>query len=159
MKRKPLLLALALILIVSAALWGVNYRLDHPPLSEADKEFRALVAGASQIQLMRLASHPRTTGFLLTTDVKLLSSEQSQQFMGNLRLVDASAMPIKPLATTKLTFLREDKVVSRFLWLEASEESQLQRLDEPFNLYQLNPRFEKPLRRTLDAYLPQRIRP
>ena len=51
MKRKPLIIAIALLLVVGAALWGVNYRLDHPPLTKADKEFRAMVAGANRVEI------------------------------------------------------------------------------------------------------------
>ena len=54
MKRKSLVLCFAL-LCVGAALWGVNYRLNHPPLSKADREFRALVAGADKTLAYQLS--------------------------------------------------------------------------------------------------------
>ena len=39
------------ILILGAILWGVNWRLDNPPLSKTDLKFRAAVAGADELRV------------------------------------------------------------------------------------------------------------
>ena len=176
MKRKPILLAFALLLVVGAALWGVNYRLDHPPLTKADKEFRALVAGADSVSISQLNS----IGVLSPSDRnKKLNATQTRQLIEKIRFLDklasagtfASAMlPIpKGWPTPKggiyiLRFSRKGESLARCLLFQSEKESgiscpALQDSKVPGSIHQLNPRFNKRLNRVLDAYLPQRIRP
>ncbi len=167
MKRKPILLALALLLVVGAALWGVNYRLDHPPLTKADKEFRALVAGADGIEISQLQMNDMPQE---GSPVRLnsLNAAQTSQLIDLLRFSKAlSAMPNSGRGTIEffnITFLKQGKGIA-FCAREQSPQGSafecntLPNARYPHHKYQLNPRFNKRLNRALDAYLPQRIRP
>ena len=81
MKRKPILL----LLVVGAALWGVNYRLDHPPLTQADKEFRALVAGADSVWIYQSVVTNKKPLQSANRQVDL-NEEQTRELIENLRI-------------------------------------------------------------------------
>lgn len=164
MKRKPITLALALILVIGAALWGVNYRLDHPPLTKADKEFRAMVAGADRVQFWQWNCQPlakcTTTN---ATYFKTLNDEQIGEIVSQMRLLDVQATPfVKDQANSlNFTFFFKHKGM-RFSLNQKSRLGQITLEagpSKPTKTYALNPRFNKRLNRALDAYLPQRIRP
>lgn len=38
-------------LVLGGALWGVNWRLDHPPLTQADLAFSRLIQGADEVKV------------------------------------------------------------------------------------------------------------
>ena len=121
MKRKPILLAIALLLVVGAALWGVNYRLDHPPLTDADKEFRALVAGADRTVI---AYYPSSQSKPVRVT---LSNIQTAQFIETFRfsreLPYGSATP-GANGYCHIAFSRQDKIYlfANFgkIWTEAN---------------------------------------
>ena len=157
MKRKPLIFALALLLVVGAALWGVNYRLDHPPLTKADKEFRALVAGADRMELWRSHSSSKST----------LDSTELNELVRQYRLSQRVTFPgIAPpsfgkslLGHSSLLFWQQDKPIIWAFIYHTSKGSIIHVLNPHEGFYQVNPRFNKRLNRALDAYLPQRVRP
>ncbi len=111
MKRKLILSALALLLIVGAALWGVNYRLDHPPLTQADKEFRALVAGADSVEIYR-NNYVIKPGLqsLSPTTFHALNAAQTRQLLGKFRVSDEFVLEA-PLDSFDLTFRRRGKIL------------------------------------------------
>ena len=164
MKRKPFLFALALLLVIGAALWGVNYRLDHPPLSQADKEFRALVAGADSVEVGQTSCSPQQACFNVNwRSYGTLNADYTREIISLIRLKDAPQNEVlegRPVYL-RLTFAHEDKPLLSCELGQSSTFSQLfLESGEGFVYsYSLHPRFEKPLRRALDAYLPQRIRP
>jgi len=159
MKRRPFLLAFALWFLIGAALWGVNWRLDHPPLSDADKEFRALVAGADETRVVRFTHEQKTIITHISSIHTTLNAIQTHELIESLRFVDSTAAPTYPSrGSIRLEFSRHGKALSWFDLTQTSTSSQLQCYAPP-HLYNLNPRFEKPLRRTLDQVLPQRLRP
>ncbi len=168
MKRKPILVALAPLLVVGAALWGVNTRLDHPPLTDADadKEFRALVAGADSVQIYQFSCQPRTAacssnGILFDIN---LNATQTDELTHESRFSEVCPHFATPLQGIELNlkFRRRGKQIAyfrlsqtpRYIYLSHGLPNHI--IGET---YKLNPRFVKPFNRTLDAYLPQRIRP
>ncbi len=162
MKRQPLIFALALLLIVSAALWGVNYRLDHPPLTQADKEFRALVAGFNSVEIgapQDSITPPPLRG------VASLNSTQTRAFVERIRFVDDPVKPVPRgnLTMLRLTFSRHDGLESQHYLFQSPSGSflveEVELLKNPVKGHQLNPRSNKRLNGVLDAYLPQRVRP
>ena len=166
MKHQHLRFSLALLLVVGAALWDVNWRLDHPPLSKADKEFRALVAGADSIQIYQFSCQPRASacsanGMLF--DVKL-NATQMNELTDQLRFLKVYPHFATPIQSIELNlgFRRRGKRIAYFQLDQTTKYSYLSH-GLPNHIvgetYQLNPRFNKRLTRALDAYLPQRIRP
>ena len=164
MKRKPLLLALALLLVVGAALWGVNYRLDHPPLTKADKGFRALVAGANRVEIVNNGGK----GNSLAKQVEL-DEIQTRELIENIRLFDRRAIGLSSSGSSIiLVFWKNNEMLNTFVLNQRRNSSEMLIDLEPMesrggksarSYYDLNPRFNKRLNRALDAYLPQRIRP
>ena len=154
MKRQPLIFALALLLIVGAALWGVNYRLDHPPLTKADKEFHALVAGANGVTIEQM------TPLYLHREI-ILNTEQTQELIQMLRFSDIpveinSESPLYALNVTIITlnFRNNTKDLAQFGLFQTSKSSNFSSSSAPGDeLYNLNPRSEKRLRRYLDRIL------
>ena len=170
MKRKPLILSIALLLIVGAALWGVKYRINHPPLSSADEKFRAMVAGADSVQLYQYGCPPRSIcaglGFL---KYDLLNIEQTHQLIENLRFQDGVSN--KPDAWDEgvtLEFKRQGKTLAFFIVMKEVNVERIYgitRQARPYDHFapsltcELRPNFEKPLRNYLDQLNPQRIPP
>ena len=168
MKRK-LFAALTSVALIGAALWGVNYRLDHPPLSQADKEFRALVAGADRVEVREY--RPRDSFVVHPA----LNVTQARELAEQLRLLDAisSPLPTSSRSIIDLTFWKHNQRIadfsldqtSRSSWLIVRTPGPLSRRDRSvsmssaYAIYDLHPRFNKRLNRVLDAYLPQRVRP
>ncbi len=113
MKRKPITLALALMLIVSAALWGINYRLDHPPLSDADIEFRELVAGADKVEFIEW--RPTFSSGDSVAYIRYLNVAQTRELMERLRLLPISPARIGAYQeVVGLTFYRGNQELGRF---------------------------------------------
>ena len=167
MKRKPILLAIALLLVVGAALWGVNYRLDHPPLTQADEEFRALVAGADGVWSSQWACQGNCDENWLIK-YKPLDAMQTRELIENLRVVDGREYDslAGDLSSTghstvelELKFTRQGKPLASFLLLQTPGSSGIGKLPAFKGITKINPRFNKRLNRVLDAYLPQRVRP
>ena len=164
MKRKPLIFAIALLFVVGATLWGVNYRLDHPPLTKADREFRALVAGADSVKASQAscqnASCPNGPK---QVEFGPLNAQQTREIIDNIRLLDGEITPsYKKTVFINLTFLKEGEERYNVVLLQESDSTEIIKTwnDKPGRpRYKLNPRFNKRLNRALDAYLPQRIRP
>ena len=160
MKRKPLLFAIALLFSVGAALWGVNYRLDHPPLTKADKEFRALVADVDGMRVSQLSFKSPTQ--YKTIQLGQLNGLQTREFIGQIRLVDSSVDLGKVKGIT-LNFLlnRQGRELDNLNIVQNPNSTQIFVADSnsTWHGYQVNPRFNKRLNRALNAYLPQRVRP
>ncbi len=178
MKRKPLILAITLSLVVGAALWGVNYRLDHPPLTDADKEFRALVAGADEVQASQ-ESCQRSTGCLKNSWIVYdpLNAAQTRNLTEQIRFSGDAETPMgtqwkKTYVRLNLSFKQRGKEMAYLALLQDENSGLLATPTKPFQFstggawqnfvaptHQIHPRFHKRLNRALDAYLPQRIRP
>lgn len=161
MKRKQLILAIALLLVVGAALWGVNYRLDHPPLTQADKEFRALVAGADSIEAsQQIVDSP----IISLIPLKVLNSE-TRELLENMRFVKVESLIGLPKYGVDLDLEFRSKGKTQHCTLSQLSDPQGNVLtcgsQDEINsrMFELNPRFNKSLNRALDAYLPQRVRP
>lgn len=166
MKRKPILLALALLLVVGAALWGVNCRLDHPPLTKADKEFRGIVAGADAIEITQdsCQERPECENGHETVSEKLTAA-QARTLIEHLRFLDKQPVGRRgrppQVAVLYFHFLRKGRASETiyFTLLQTADEAHMYSPQHLSKSFILNPRFNKRLNRVLDAYLPQRIRP
>ena len=167
MKRKPIILAFALLLVVGAALWGVNYRLNHPPLTQADKEFRALVAGADGVEILYekcCLGESRSDG---TIQFQNLNAHQTRDFIESLRFLDDSPRINIIGFGMHIRFFRQSSELALIQLNQNLKSSNFSHLVEDKQqsapsvrqIFYLNPRFNKRLNRALDAYLPQRIRP
>ena len=171
MKRKPLILSAALLFVVSAALWGANYRLNHPPLTKSDKEFRALVAGADSVEGSQFNCQKQSAcAGAADVTYKPLNTTQTHELLEQIRLLDGDAqsqMKRQGIIYLNLTFSRKGKILYNVILNQSLKASELQWSGAektvispvPFYFYKINPRFNKRLNRALDAYLPQRIRP
>ena len=149
MKRKPFIFAITLLFIVGAALWGVNYRLNNPPLTQADKEFRALVAGADSVQIYR--NNFRIKSSLQPTTFYSLGAPQTRQMLDKFRFSDEFVLDA-PLDSYYLTFRRGSKIL---LSAQLSQNSPSTTLVTTSGAqkreYKLQPRFAK----RLEIYLNQ----
>lgn len=169
MKRKPILLALALLLVVGAALRSVNYRLDHPPLTKADKEFRALVAGADSMRATQASCQNAPCAASVELKFGPLNAEQTRDVISKIRLLDQEVSSSQELPVyINLMFYKNGKSLYNIVLFQTPSSSEIEKTWNGYEgnkyifptVYQrLNPRFNKRLNRTLDAYLPQRIRP
>ena len=180
MKRKPIFFALSLLIVVGAALWGFNYWLNHPPLSAADREFHSLVADAVSVNASQGSCQ---TGECLKNAIisyKPFDAEQTRELIEQLRFVDSAPATTNRTTTmgisTELT-LAFRNAKGEFLFFTLYQTPQESALIQPtispnqhwgsqwgaqraqLSPYYISPRFNKRLNRTLDAYLPQRIRP
>ncbi len=157
MKRKPITLALALMLIVGAALWGINWRLDHPPLTQADKEFREIVAGADSIKMeQKDYAHFKPANAPTTID-QTLDATQTRQFIARVRLTDAStAFNGTGRSETRLIFRCQNQTISTFMLEEFKGSIQLRLSTGETPFYNLHPRFYKSMKLYLDEIAPQR---
>ena len=184
MKRQPLILCLALLIIVGAALWGVNYRLDHPPLSQVDKEFRAALAGADNAEINQYNARPVKGQKSVVTTCVLDAAQTRELLIEHIRLgKPQKGISITPTVFLRIIFKRGEKqlasiqvnqtarqtevLVPKNFWTSASAQRSfftVRSWGKTLNLtvltvHQLHPRSEKRLNRALDAYLPQRVRP
>lgn len=165
MKRKPLLFALALFVFIGAGVWGVNWRLDHPPLSAADKEFRALVASADRVEVSQQGCQSPNCGEQWTIKYKPSNAAQSLELIEKLRFTDDRRIPFNAVApgtvALDFTFQRKGADLIRYTLWETPHSFSLVHIIPSIvdSSYQLHPRFEKPLRRFLDQVAPQRIKP
>ena len=149
MKRKTTF-ALALLVFTGAALWVVNWRLDHPPLSRADKEFRVLVAGADGVHIYRNNFGIKPS--LQPTTFYALGNAQTRQLLGKLRFSDESVLDA-PLESFALEFRRGGKIVcyARLSQRAASTTLLTTNKGGQMREYKLQPRFAK----RLELYLNQ----
>lgn len=157
MKRNPLYLAYALIFVIGATLLGVNWRLNHPPLSAADREFRHAVAGADRV----IIRQKKPVGFVARgAPMQTLDARQTQALLETLRFIGASSqLNAVSLAPLELTFARQGQSPARFELYQTPTSSELENLEKPYQTYKVHPRFEKPLREFLNEVAPTRIQP
>ena len=146
MKCPPLWLSCALIVVLGAALWGVNWRLDHPPLSKSDREFRALVAGANSVHIYR-------NNFVLNPGIGLqpttfyaLGNAQTRQLLSKLRFSDESVLGA-PIESFVMEFRRGGKTVCYARLSQKPAATTLLTMNKGGQMreYKLQPRFAKRL--------------
>lgn len=167
MKRKPLVFAFALIIVLVAALLGVNWRLNHPPLSDADKEFRALVVDADSVHVSQFSCQKQMACAASgTINYPTLNAVQTRELIELLRFTrDDKNLPAPnwsvPSVTLDLSFRRENHILGGYVLNQTPRQSGLiyASSSRVFSSYQLHPRFEKSLREFLDEVAPARIRP
>ena len=167
MKRQPIIVAVALLLVVGAALWGVNYRLDHPPMTKADKEFRALVAGADSLQVSQASCQDSACIKKRIIKYNPFNAAQTRELIEQLQFLDVSPSEENSLevlgnsqkcVVLRLDFSDSDGISTHMALFQTSKLGKI--VGGPQDkTYYLNPRFNKRLNRVLDAYLPQRVRP
>ena len=166
MKRKPLILVTALIFIVGAALCGVNYRLNNPPLSDADVEFRALVAGANNVQVSQFScQNQMACAASGTLNYPTLNAAQTRELIERLRFTNDQTIPFNAnepgTVTLDLVFRNHQRELMRYTLRETPRSIDLVHVIPSVidACYRLHPRFGKPLRQFLDQIAPKRIRP
>lgn len=166
MKLKSLRLSLTLLLVMSFVLLGVNYRLNHPPLSNADKDFRALVSGADSVQMSQM-SCPWYQACLknVLIEYKPLDANQTRELTQRLRFTDDRLNPLmKPPPRAMpliLSFRRKGKEITRYTLWETPRSMTLVHIT-PSAIdasYKLQPSFVKPLREYLNTVAPKRLQP
>ena len=148
MKRQPILFASALMCILGAALWGVNYRLQHPPLTAADREFRALVSGADGVTIRQ----KKPVGFVARgAPFRVLDAAQTRRLIDNLRFTGADEnLNVASLSPLELTFARAGQPRARLELYQSQNAGALETLQKPYRVFHLHPRFAKSLRRMLN---------
>ena len=168
MKRK-LTLAIALLLIVGAALWGVNYRLDHPtipPLTASDAEFRERVGSANKIYASQWSCQKNDCVNGEEIKYPALNQAQTQELLDCLRFTDEKVPTrFSEIGATQIQlefWINGRRLDGYTIWQNPTRDVRsfviVKEYPNP-SYYLLDPRFFRPLNRALDAYLPQRIRP
>ena len=169
MKRKPIIIAFALLLIVGAALWGVNYRLDHPPLSYTDKELRATIAGFDEVEIYEEFCDDTYCNDTSTNPVRVKAA-QAHELVKDLRLAEekysggnwgGGNSPAHYLI--HLRFLKKKSSLCHIFLIPTNKGMrfvyQTPRGGVFMTVGNVNSRSTMRLNRALDAYLPQRVRP
>ena len=160
MRSKSTFFAGALLIILGAALWGVNWRLDNPPLTKADKDFRASVAGADAVRLEQKDFSRSVAGQTpLSVDVTL-DAEQTRELISLLQFsrVSQTFGQGRPLRM-RLVFLRQNQKDVVFSLEEHVGSMQLTGRAVLAPAYGLSPRSAKHVRRFLDEVAPKRLHP
>lgn len=93
------------VLVLGAILWGVNWRLDHPPLSKIDFKFRAAVAGADELRVS-FSLDKREIGRLRGKDVA--------DFVEGIHLAEEQSGPSKSSAVLLLRFFKKGRPLGMF---------------------------------------------
>lgn len=157
MKRKPIIVAFALLFVVSAALWGVNWRLDNPPLTKADRQFREAIAGADAVRLEQAELWHRVAGQTPIAFSTTLNATQTHNLLDVIHLtnISSSFFPSRPVRV-RLTFMRQGKKLGVFSIEERGDFMRLigRPIKAPY--YELHPRSVKRVRRILDEFAPNR---
>ena len=166
MKRQPLIFAFALLFVVSAALWGVNWRLNHPPLSVADKEFRAAVSGADNVGVSQFSCQKQLACDASGTIHYLsLNAAQTRELIERLRFTNDQSIPFNAnepgTVTLDLVFRSKQRELMRYTLRETPHSIDVVHVIPSVidACYRLHPRFEKSLRQFLDQIAPQRLQP
>ena len=171
MNSSYLSLAFSSTAALGAALWPFNYRLHHPPLSAADRQFRALVVGADSVQFFQ-RRHRDTRQEATTIAYPPLNFEQTMRLIEQIRLLDeksrfqTDATLVGKIDQFELVFSRKGEKLnsiglsliqneSAISWSYPTAPPRQARYTLPIR--KLHPRFEKPLRQLLDEFLPNRL--
>ena len=171
------LLALALPIVLGAGIWGANYRLDHPPLSQNDKKFRGSVTGADSVVASQWACQGACSANTLLK-FKPLDAAQTRQLIEQFRFRDPAPDAVLTNwgnggTTLDLSFRRAGKELARYTLTQNPAQSELTDASKSLHFStgagwkpfyfglpcQLHPRFEKSLRRTLDEVWPNHVPP
>lgn len=160
MKRKPLILAFALIFVISAALWGVNYRLNNPPLSDEDKQFRALVGTADRVGIYQWSCIMGGCANNSLVQIQMLNPTQTGELLDNLRFVDlVPYMTATETVFLELHFWRRGKTLGALTIYQDKSSTWVKPRAPSSRFYKLHPVYEKRLRRYLNEIAPKRIQP
>ena len=167
MLKLKLILALVMPCIIGAALWGVNWHLDHPPLSDADKEFQAVVAGADSVGLSQFSCQKQMACAASgTLHYKTLNAAQTRALIADLRFADGQGAPndsilVGQTVTLDLVFRHRGADLGVYSLCQTPRSSALThvRAGKLDANYRLRPRFDLKLRRFLEWAVPQRITP
>lgn len=145
---------------------GRQLAVGYLPLSQADLQFRALVAGTDSVEVSQWSCQKQmacaATG---TIKYKPLNAVQTRELIENLRFTDDRRLPINAVAPgtvgLDLTFRRKGADLIHYTLWETRDATSLVHVIPSIvdASYKLHPRFEKRLRRTLDEVLPRHIRP
>ena len=157
MKRQPLILAIALPLVLGAALWGANWRLDNPPLTKADKDFRTAVAGAGAVRLDQKDLLRSVAGQTPLSVDMTLDAEQTRELISILRFSRVFQIFSPRPITMRLFFLRQNQKDVVFSLEERVDSMQLTGRAVLAPAYGLSPRSAKRVRRFLDEVAPKRL--
>lgn len=156
MKRKPLIFAIALLLVVGATLWGANLVL-RPPLSQSDKEFRALVKGATNIGCA--IPDQSEAGALVGSG---MGGVEFQEFVKTLRFVDdpTAQYDKSSKASFLLTFFAEDgSQLARFRVDQSANSTTFFLRDSPQRRFKMHTRFNPLFRKRLNLFASYRVKP
>ena len=161
MKRKPQTLAFALLIVVSAVLIGVNWRLNNPSLSDADKQFRFLVADADRVEVKTSVCQNSNCASFSRDEYRTLNAEQTRKLIELIHLTDRTPAQFSrtqgDMSVSTLAFrLKQKKLLPELGLIRMARWSEFQFGPKG---YAIHPRFEKPLRQFLDQIAPKRIRP
>lgn len=78
--------------ILIAVLWSLNWRLSYPPLSQADLQLRAAIAGANRMEIQYFSCQQQACSANVRV-TEQLGQKQMAQFCENLRFLDAVVPP------------------------------------------------------------------
>ena len=154
------------------ALWAALYRRNHPPLSEADKQFRAFVEGADSAEITQ-REHRDMWKEAEGIAYLPLDAEQTRRLIEELRLRDKKGMMqtkaelANQIDLYQITFKRAGQELETFTLRRVATQTELEWMIQspPPNqnhykviVCELHPRFESSLRALLDEVLPDRIK-
>ena len=159
-------------------MWAALYRRNHPPLSEADKQFRAFVEGADSAEIIQ-REHRDLWKEVEGIAYPPLDAEQTRRLIETLRLRDKKSMMRtqgdflqragfdNQIDFYRITFKRAGQELKRFTLGQIAAQTELEWMIQspPPNqnhysviIRELHPRFERTLRALLDEVVPDRIK-
>ena len=160
MKRKPIIFAVALLLVVGASLWGVNYRLNNPPLNSEDARFLAAIQGADRVEAWQ-ASCDKSGCLKPKLTTTRLNAAQTRELVRHLRFIESDGIGQitgkHPYYEANFTFLHGSHKLLQTTLASSGGHSFFYASTPASKNYKLNPRFEKSLQNYLSRVLPPRV--
>lgn len=101
-------LLLCVPLALGAVLWGVNWKLDHPPQTKVDKEFEFQIAGADEMAVFTFSASGKSR-------VAKFQGQELQRFVGLIKLPTYEPTPLRNVyGKWKVLFFRKGKILNEF---------------------------------------------
>lgn len=155
MKRALFLLPL---LLLASALWGVNWKLDHPLLSRSDRKLATSFSLARTADVFQQSCQQQACSANAYRKLGSLSELQIRQLRELLRLQNKSYGYGAGGVVLDIRLRNGRKAVDMILLSQTKQRTVVWDSRNGCSWF-LHPRFEPRLRAFLDANLPQRLQP
>jgi len=145
-------------LLLGGALWGVNWRLDHPPLSRSDRELATSFDLAQTADVFQQSCQQQACAANAYRKIGSLSALQTQRLRELLRVQNGSFGMYGAGTVLDIRLINKRRAVDLIQLCQTGQRTVV--WDSMYRCsWYLHPRFEGRLRSFLDANLPQRLQP